>query len=82
MVRPENFLIGWGVAPTEKVSLIIKWHTKGYSIDKILSLKTCVFNRQQVIDIIEMHDKVWSKTKPIFITLNGLVAQLHVDLRS
>ncbi len=64
-VRPENFVIGWGTPPTEKASLIVKWHTKGYSIDKILSLKTSAFNRQQVIDIIEMQDKVWSKQTPI-----------------
>ena len=75
MVRAENFLRGWGIAPTESVQRVADWHAKGYSIDKILSLKTCAFDRQQVIDIIEMHDKIWSVRKPIIIAINGMTAK-------
>jgi|TARA_R110000850_G_scaffold184268_1_gene309822 hypothetical protein len=56
-----NKFLGWKVPPTEKVQLIVGWYSLGYSIDKILTRKTCVFTRKEVGFIIEAyHANNWA----------------------
>jgi len=50
-----NGFFFWKHAPSETSRLIIGWYKKGYSIEKMLTRKTCHYTRKEIGYVIKAH---------------------------